>query len=281
MLLNHKKSLRVPRASNLVDFKLLLINSQDKQEVKELLSFEKFKKENYLEEYLKLLKLLGLINETRNYFLLTNKGKNVKFKLSKTPELNECDKETLKEEFLQIETVKIFLKNVFNFDVTKKNYHIEECLSKEDIKKRYLSYRKVSETVVERESRIIYNWLLDLGVIESLRILRDKNNGLNVCYHIVGNVLDFDDFSKRIKLTIFKARTKSDWIEIPKVRNLFCINNSISKNQFNKFFIEYVNKYPFDLQLSTGSLLRKEVETEGIDINNKLYFYIKLSTRGI
>ncbi|MCX9083297.1 MAG: hypothetical protein OIN87_00685 [Candidatus Methanoperedens sp.] len=277
MLLNYKLNLRVPRASNLLDFKLLLINSQDKQDVKELLSFEKFKKENYLEEYLKLLKILGLIYENRKFFLLTNKGNNIKYKLSGTLELTESDKDVLKEEFLQMEIVKTFLKDVFNFDATKKIYPIEECLSKEDIKKRYLLYRKVSESVADRESRVIYNWLLNLGIIESLRIIDNKNNGFNVCYHLIGKDFDFDNFSKIIKLTIFKARSKSDWIEVPKVRNLFCLHNNISKKQFNKFFIEYVNKYPSDFQLSTGSLLRKEVENEGLEINNKLYFYIKLT----
>jgi len=61
MLLNHKINLRIPRASNLVDLKLLLISSQEKQKKSELLSIEKFKKENYLEEYLKLLRLRPFI----------------------------------------------------------------------------------------------------------------------------------------------------------------------------------------------------------------------------
>jgi hypothetical protein len=281
MLLNHKINLRIPRASNLVDLKLLLISSQEKQKISELLSIEKFKKENYLEEYLKLLRLLGFIQENKYLFLLTNKGKDIKFKISKTSELTEDDKKVLREEFSHLDIVKIFLRNVFYFDELKKNYPNEECLTKEDIKERYLKYRELNDAVAERESRIIYNWLLGLEVIEPLQILDNKNKGFNVCYHMIGRDLDFDEFSKKIKSTIFNAlkdnRQKSEWIEIPKVGNLFCIQNNISKKQFKKFFIEYVIKNPFNLQLSTGSLLRKEVEVEGIEMNNKLYFYVKLT----
>ncbi|MGB8218363.1 MAG: hypothetical protein WCE94_13775 [Candidatus Methanoperedens sp.] len=279
--MNHKINLRIPRASNLVDLKLLLINSQEKQKISELLSIEKFKKENYLEEYLKLLRLLGFIQEDKYLFLLTNKGKDIKFKISKTSELTEDDKKILKEEFSQLDIVKIFLKNVFYFDVHKNNFPNEECLTKEDIKGRYLKYRELNDAVAERESRIIYNWLLGLELIEPLQILDNKNKGFNVCYHIIGKDLDFDEFSKKIKSTIFNAlkdnRQKSEWVEIPKVGNLFCIQNNISKKQFKKFFIEYVIKNPLNLQLSTGSLLRKEVEIEGIEMNNKLYFYVKLT----
>ena len=275
---------RVPRASNLVDLKLLLLNFKEKQELKDLQNFDKFKKESYLVEYLKLLKLIGLIIDYKYYLSLTENGKEIKNIISSEDILTERDKEILKKEFLHLEIVARFLKNVFDFDIIKKYHTVERCLSKDDIKEKYLTYRKISESVAERESRLIYNWLLDLSVIESLRIIHNGNKRLSFCYHIIGNDLHFDEFNKKIKLTIFKAmkdtRKKSEWIEIPKVRNLFCIENSISKEQFDKHFIEYITKYPFKIQLSTGSLLRKEVETEGIEINNKLYFYVKL-IRGI
>ena len=284
MLLNHKINLRAPRASNLVDLKYLLINSQEKQEIQELLKIEKFKKENYLQEYIKLLSLLGFIYEDKYFFLLTNKGKSIKLKISKTDVLTDNDKEILKTDFLQLDTVRLFLKNIFHFDANKKSYPNDECLTKQDIKERYLKYRKVNDAVADRESRIIYNWLSGLGIIEPLHILDSKNKGFNVCYHIVGQNLNFDDFSKKIKLVTLEAvidsRQKSEWIEIPTVRNLFCTQNNISKNQFNNFFIEYVNKYPSVFQLSTANFLRKEVENEALEIRNKLYFYIKL-TRSI
>lgn len=279
----NKLRYRVPRASNLIDLKRLLLNLQEKQQLKELLDNNKFKKESYLIEYIKLFKLLGLIDESYHHFLLTEKGKDVKFEVSNEDILTKKDKDILKNCFNKLEIVSTFLENIYDFNINQENYPFGVCLTKEEIKKRYLSYRDVSESVAERESRFIYNWLVDLDVIESLSILSEKNKNFHLCYHIIGNDVAFELFGKKIKLTIFlimKERKKRDWIEIPEVRNSFCNNNSISKEQFNNLFIEYIKKHPLVLQLSTGSLLRKEVEKDGIEINNKLYFYVKL-TRGI
>lgn len=275
--MTNTKNLRVPRASNLVDLKCLLKKFQDKPNRKKLLNFDKLKKASHLIEYFKLLKLLNLIYEDRYFFTLTQRGKYIKHNISDSDKLTEQDVQILKEDFLKMEIVKLFFKNVFHFDISKNVLPNFDCLSKDEIKKRYLSYRKISESVAARESRYIYNWLLDLETIEPLYNFK-KYEVSNVCYHIIGKDLDLNEFSKKIKIAIFKANImKSDWIEIPVVRNLFCIRNNISKEQFNKLFIEYIDKNPFDFQLSTGSLLRKEVEKEGVQINRKIYFYVKLT----
>lgn len=281
MSTNNKSNLRVPRASNLTDLKNLISTSQEKQYVDELLNLDKSKKKTHLIEYLKLLEILDLIKQHDSLFVVTKKGRDIKSNLSKTESLNQNDIEILKNIFLKLEIVKTFLVNVFNFDATTMNYPTEKCLSKEEIYERYLLYREVSVGVAERESRIIYNWLLNLETIGSFKNISDDNRESTVCYSIVGKHMGFDEFSKKIKSSTFKAmknsRQKSAWVEIPKVRNLFCIQNNILKSRFDELFVKYVIKNPFSFQLGTGSFLRKEVENEGIYFKDKLYFYIKLT----
>lgn len=281
MSTNNKANLRVPRASNLTYLKNLISISQEKQYVDELLNLDKSKKKTYLIEYLKLLDILGLIKQHKSLFVVTKKGMDLRASLSKTDSLDQNEIKIFKNVFLKLEIVKTFLINVFNFDVTTMKYPSGECLSKEDINERYLLYRKVSISVAERESRIIYNWLLNLETIESFKNISGNNRGSTVCYSIVGRHMGFDEFSKKIKSSTFKAiknsRQKSNWVEIPKVRNLFCIQNNILKSRFDELFVEYVTKNQFSFQLGTGSFLRKEVENEGIYVKDKLYFYIKLT----
>ncbi len=79
-------------------------------------------------------------------------------------------------------------------------------------------------------------------------------------------------------MAINGKRKPSEWVEIPKVRTLFCIENGISKSQFDKLFLAYIKKYPETFQLSTATTIRPEVEREGIKSNNSIiYFYVKLS----
>lgn len=276
----NKSNFRVPRASNLVILKELVINLKENQKIDDLLNISKISKETHLGEYVQLILILGWMYKDNLSLLLTNEGKRVKKLLSDETSLTDNDKNIMKDAFFELELVKKFMCLVFSFNVLKKNMINTECLSKEQIISKYLVYRNVSRSVAERESRTIYNWLLDLDVLESLRILDYNKESFRVRYHIIGRNVTLSEFSKEIKVKVLNALSgklsKLDWIEIPRVRYLFCIEKGISKNQFNKLFMTYIKENPNHFQLSTGSLLRKEVENEGIIINEKYYFYVRL-----
>ncbi len=272
---------RVPRAASLLNLKKIMLYLKDEITINELMAICEIGKRSYFLEYLKLLDILGWAHYKNDFIISTSEGEVIKSKLSKTEFITDNDCQIIRREFLKLGFIRKFMLVVFNFDITNRRLSSGVCLTKDEITKKYLEYRKVSQSVVERESRLIYNWLLGLKVLETLPII-DKYKDDKVCYHVIGAEVSFEKFTKRIKPTVFRAingkRKPSEWVEIPKVRNLFCIENDISKSQFDKLFLAYIKKYPETFQLSTATTIRPEVEREGIKSNNSIiYFYVKLS----
>ena len=67
------------------------------------------------------------------------------------------------------------------------------------------------------------------------------------------------------------------WIDFPTLRNNFCIKFNISKEQFDVLFKDYFNKNANAFQLASGQYLRTEVKNEGIEINNRWIYYVRLT----
>ena len=224
---------RVPRAASISILKKIMLYLKDKIKINELMAICEIDKRSYFLEYLKLLDILGLVHYKNDLVILTSEGKVIKSKLSETKFISDNDCQIMKSEFLKLGFIRKFMLVVFNFDITNQRLSSGVCLTKDEITNKYLEYRKVSQSVAERESRLIYNWLLGLKVLETLPII-DKYKDNKVCYHVIGAEVSFEKFTNRIKPTVFRAingkRKPSEWVEIPKVRNLFCIENNISKS---------------------------------------------------
>lgn len=272
---------RVPRAASISILKKIMLHLRDEITINELMAISKIDKRSYFLEYLKLLNILRWAHYKNELVVLTSEGKVIKSKLSKTEFISNNDCQIIRRNFLKLVFIRKFMLAVFKLDIVNQGLSSGVCLTKGEITKKYLEYRKVSQSVAERESRLIYNWLLGLKVLETLPII-DKYRDDKVCYHVIGAEVSFEKFTKRIKPTVFMAingkRKPSEWVEIPKVRTLFCIENGISKSQFDKLFLAYIKKYPETFQLSTATTIRPEVEREGIKSNNSIiYFYVKLS----
>jgi hypothetical protein len=245
-----------------------MLHSRDEITINELMAICKIGKRSYFLEYLKLLDILGWAHYKNNLIIFTSEEEVIKSKLSKTEYISDNDCQIMRREFLKLGFIRKFMLVVFNFDITNQRSSSGVCLTKDEITKKYLEYRKVSQSVAERESR-------------TLPII-DKYKDDKVCYHVISAEVSFGKFTNRIKPTVSRAingkRKSSEWVEIPKVRNLFCIENDISKSQFDKLFLAYTKKYPETFQLSTATAIRPEVEREGIILNNGIiYFYVKLS----
>ncbi|GCC09991.1 hypothetical protein IPdc08_00009 [archaeon] len=272
-------TLRVPRAPNLNNLKLLLSKVNKKQRIYDLMEISEFNKRSYLDEYIELLVVLGWVLKHENVLILTERGEEIKNKLDINTHILNSDVDLIRTDFMNIRFIDLFIKNIYNIDFSN-NKLSQECLVKEEIIKRYNSYRDVSKSVAERESRTIYNWLLNLEVLGSLKSLSSKKERGYVCYYFCSKKISFNEFSKKIKLAVFKALNgggkKSEWVEIPKVRNLFCVENNISKSEFDGHLLKYNRENPKSFQLSPATFLRKEVENEGIKDKSKYYFYIRL-----
>lgn len=272
--------LRVPRASNFNKLKKLFLTIDGYKNIDQIfLSTALFKSKSHFAEYYKLLILLDWIIKFESKFLISNKGSEIKAKLSQVSELNDSDLEIFKNEFLKLFSVKTFLKNIFNYDLSNELPDNAFCLKKGEIEMLYNNYRGLSTSVVERESRVIYNWLTTLNIIESLNIY-DKNYR-EVCYHLTINKLSKMRFPSTLRNIYFKIledyKIRTEWIDIPVLRNKMCIENFISKQNFNDLLINYIQTNSNEIQISTGSYIRKEVENEGLNIKNKTYFYLKFT----
>lgn len=283
---NEKKyirHLRIPRATNLLLLKKILNHLNDQNDLEDIYKSLKFESMIYLNEYILLLDMLRCIKKKNSSISLTNKGMEIKSKIDDKDKLTDNDKKIFRRDFLNLYPVKLFIKNVFNNHTLNEFIKNDICLTKEEIERKYQLYRKVNEITVSRESRIIYNWLLDLDVLESLKFIDFKKNDYKVCYHPIGREMDIKLFSKEIKIWFSKFsirhEKKSDWFEIPTIRNHFCMQYNISKKQFDELFIDYIKTNPSVFQLSTGSSIRTEVEKEGIKINDKILFYVRLMWR--
>jgi len=270
--------MRVPRVSNIAELKNLLLIIENNTSLNEILQSSRIKTKISLREYLKLCSLLNWIVSEGKIINLTQNGAWIKSNFSGDDGI-ESDKKILRQNFLQLSLVKIFLQNVFENNNNETN-KCPVCLTKDEIESRYLKYRKISEIVVKRESRFIYNWLLDLDIIEALPVLAGLNNSVKVCYHMIGKQMTYEEYSQLIisesfLSQVFGSNKPVDWIEIPTIRNKFCIRYCISIDLFNTYLKNFLITHPNDFQLSRGTELRNEVKKESLEINDKLFFYIR------
>ena len=277
-LMSREENVRVPRATNLVKLKKLLLAIEGETKVNLLLPNSNFSKIHFF-EYLNLLKLLGWISFNNNFIILTMRGQKVQQKLNKNSDsdtLTDDDIGIFKKDFLRLNLVKNFLHNIFDADLSSGSYS-QVAITKKDIEQKYAIYRNLSDAVAGRESRLIYNWLSNLGVIESLPYIYNYGHYILV-YHLVGKEINPSFFNKIFPPFLNKLfenyKFPSHWIEIPLVRADFCIENNISKKQFDDLLIMYIEEGYDKVQLSTATSIRPEVEKEGLKMNNKIYFYI-------
>lgn len=280
---NEGRHLRIPRATNLLLLKKILNHLNNQNDLEDIYKSFKFESMVYLNEYVLLLDMLQYVKKNNSSINPTNKGLIIKSKIDGDDELTENDKKIFRKDFLDLYPVKLFIKNIFDYHIINESIKNDICLTKEQIEKKYQSYRKVNEITASRESRIIYNWLLELDVLESLKLDDLKRNEHKVCYHLIGRKVDLNLFSKEIRPCFYKFsvrfKQKSDWVEIPIIRNHFCIQYNISKKQFDELFKDYIKANPFAFQLSPGSSIRTEVDNESINIDGKNYFYVRLMER--
>jgi len=277
--------LRVPRAYNIDDLTTIFKNIDDNQKFDNFVVSVNFYKISVLREYLNLLLQLKWIVLNYNRIKFTERGNDIRDALRINSNLTNDTKNEILKDFLSLDYVKKFLKEIFDFEdsaILLKG----KCLTIPEMEAKYQSYRNISKTVANREARTIYNWLNYFEILESLAFVDDKKNCMNVCYHIITNELSFEEFAKQIVIAYLKISNMNmkagnlldvEWINIPTIRKFFCSQFYISKEKFDSFFKQYVEKYPGKFQLATGSLLRKEVERERIEINNRLIFYLRLT----
>jgi len=280
-----KYRLRVPRAYNIHELKKIVCGLEETQKIDDLIQKIEFLKTTHFNEYIMLLQQLGWITKKNDILRLTCRGKIIQEISNKSDKLSDDEKSEYLKDFFSLDFVKKFMINVFEYDEKLLN-NSKKCLTIPEIEEKYHSYRSIGKQASDRESRIIYNWLSALGLLESINFIDIKNNSINVCYHLVKNNISFEEFVKKIKIAYIKISNSNlqkgdllevEWINLPTIRRFFCSNFNVSKEVFDANFKKFVEKYPNLLQLASGSLLRKEVEREGIEINNRIIFYVRLT----
>jgi hypothetical protein len=280
-----KIRVRVPRAYNISALKIIINALIDIQEIDDLISKLDFLKTTHFNEYLILLQRLGWVTKKTHILRLTARGKEIKNNFKNSKELSDSEKKEYLKDFLLLDFVKNFIVNVFDYDGEIK-VSSTKCLTISEMEDKYQAYRQIGKQASDREARVIYNWLSTLGLLESINFIDTKKSAINVCYHLVKNQLTFEEFSKLIRIVYIKISNSNlqngnllevEWINIPTIRRLFCSNYNISTDVFNEYFKKFVEKNSSVFQLASGSLLRNEVEREGIEINNRIIFYIRLT----
>lgn len=279
---------RVPRAPNLKILKSIMLKTDNKIEY-DINKFPDFTKKSFWAEYVKLLKILGWVNEEKEPFFLSQKGLTIKFSLQNNSNGSADDLGIIKDEILSLRLIRFFLKEIFDFNYeTISNDYCKEknkCYLLGEIYEKYHSYRNISKNTSNREARLIVNWLLQLGLLESLPSF-DKNFSIvKSCYHIIGNSMNYQEFERIItNPEIFvkiqnQYKKRSNWIEIPLLRKWICVQYCISLAMFNENLIAVLQKNPNIFSLSKSTIIRTEVVNEGLKYDTDIYFYIRMNPR--
>lgn len=267
--------IRVPRAPKLNSLKNLFL-SLDRNITKKKDFYTKASKiigsdgKTYIEEYLRLLSLFNLIVNKKDFIDLTPKGNKLISKFEPKNELTDNDKKIILDLLSELSIIQKFLLNVFSYDIKKDYLKDNLSLSDDEIYLKYHEYRQTkSKKNTDREARYIFNWLQQIDLL-----CHDLFIGK---FYLTVREMDFPLFNYEIKKIYTTIRNKkTGWVEIPVLRYYFCSKFNIHPDLFNKLLIETAKDHFDTISLEKGSASREEVKREGLNMNQNIYFYIKM-----